>query len=75
MEAATGDTLHSLLFDEGRELVNIKFFPGTDRGLTPARLKEAANKAIRAAMAGGLKNVPPSTGRQAKTLDEFISAA
>lgn len=74
MEAKTSKTLHSLLFDEGRELVNIKFFPGSDRGLTSSRLKEAAHKALRSAIDGGLTNVPPSCGRAAQTLDEFIAA-
>lgn len=75
MEAPATKSLHSLLFEEGRELVNIKFFPGTDRGLTPARLKEAAHKAIRSALEGGLRNSPPTSGKMALTLDEFMSAS
>ena len=74
MEAKTCRSLHSLLFEEGRELVNIKFFPGTDRGLTPARLKDAAQRAMQSAFDGGVKNMPPVCGRGPQTLDEFIAA-
>ena len=74
MEATQNDPLHTLLFKEGRELVNIKFLPGTARGLTAARLKDAAFKAIRSAIDGDLKNTPPSSDRSPQTLDEFLAA-
>lgn len=65
--------LHSLLFHQGRELVNIKFFPGTDRGLTSARLQEAAAHALEAALAGGLQSNPPVRQHAAQSLDEFMA--
>jgi hypothetical protein len=71
---ATNDKLHSLLFTEGRELVNIKFFPGSDRGLTAARLKEAAAEALGAALAGELVNNPPQSSAP-RTLEEFLANA
>jgi hypothetical protein len=70
MEANT-DKLHSLLFTEGRELVNIKFLPGSDRGLSPARLKEAAAQALTSAFAGDLINNPPRVN-EACTLEDFL---
>jgi len=70
---AEANTLHSLLFAEGRELVNIKFFPGSDRGLTPARLKDAAAAALAAAFAGDVVNTPPSRGRAAVGLEDFLA--
>lgn len=57
------EKLHSLLNAEGRELVNIKFIPGTDRGLTPEQLAEAAHTALSAALAGNLVDAPPLSGR------------
>ena len=57
------DKLHTLLFSGERELVNIKFFPGSDRGLTADQLAEAAQVAIQAALAGNLVDKPPVTGR------------
>lgn len=71
---ATNDTLHSLLFAEGRELVNIKFFPGSDRGLTAARLKEAAAQALNAALSGDLVNNPPVCNASS-TLEDFLASA
>lgn len=69
---ATENRLHSLLFADGRELVNIKFLPGSDRGLTPARLKEAAANAIAAAFGGELVNKPPRAN-EARTLEDFLT--
>lgn len=63
-------TLHSLLFEEGRELENIKFFPGDSRGLTAEQLKDAAASSIaRALKSGG--NVPPRTGVAKCKLEAF----
>src|ERR1700744_4370200 len=56
------DKLHTLLFNQGRELVNIKFLPGTARGLTSNRLRAAAAEAIESAIADGMKDAPPITG-------------
>ena len=64
MDTRPSEKLNSLLFKEGRELVNIKFFPGTDRGLTKAQLQEAGEIALRSALDGGLVNNPPVSGRK-----------
>jgi hypothetical protein len=63
--------LHSLLFEQGRELVNIKFFPGTDRGLTASKLCEAAAGALHSALEKGPKDAPPRSGK-AKTSADTI---
>ena len=57
------EQLHSFLSEEGRELVNIKFFPGRDPKLTDEQLAEEGKKAIRRAFAGGLVDAPPHSGR------------
>lgn len=62
--------LHALLFEQGRELVNIKFFPGTDRGLTPSQLCDAAASAIASALAKGPKDNPPRSGRHKASIKE-----
>lgn len=72
MTASNQKKLHSLLFEEGRELVNIKFMPGADRGLTSAQLSDAAARAISSAIDAGLVSAPPRTGRGKCTLDAFI---
>ncbi|MGA1801108.1 hypothetical protein [Rhizobium sp. HT1-10] len=71
MTEQTKSKLHSLLFEEGRELVNIKFFPGSNRGLTSAKLSDAAADMLRSAMVGGLKNEPPRTGMKKCKLEAF----
>jgi len=60
--------LHALLFEEGRELVNFKFFPGDDRGLTASQLCDAAAAAVRSALDKGLVDSPPRSGRQKSTI-------
>lgn len=60
------ERLHSFLVEEGRELVNIKFFPGTGRGISSEQVAEAAEGAIRRAFTGGLVDRPPISPR-AKT--------
>lgn len=67
------EKLHSLLFEEGRGLENIKFFPGTDRGLTPDQMCEAAQAAIHAALARGPHDNPPTSGRKKTSLASMIS--
>jgi hypothetical protein len=57
------EDLHSFLSGEGRELVNIKFIPGTSRGLTDEQLAEEARSAIGRAFAGGLVDKPPRAAR------------
>ena len=65
---ATSTGLQSLLFEEGRQLENFKFFPGDDRGLTASAMCDAAEKAVRSAMEKGLKDEVPTTGRQRSTI-------
>ena len=71
MDASKEGKLHSLLFDEERELVNIKFFPGTDRGLTANQLSDAAADAIRSVLSRKVSHNPPSTGQQKVQLEDF----
>ena len=66
--------LNSLLFEEGRELVNIKFFPGSNRGLTSEQLAGATASAIRSAIDKGPLNNPPRTGAEKLTLDAFLAS-
>jgi hypothetical protein len=56
------EKLHTLLFGGERELVNIKFFPGSDRGLTADQLAGAAESAISSVLAGDLADNPPLSG-------------
>lgn len=61
--AANGmEAFHSFLKEEGRSLVNIKFFPGTGRGIRPECMAGEAKAAIKRAFASGLKDVPPVSG-------------
>jgi hypothetical protein len=60
---ATASGLHSFLFEEGRRLENVKFFPGDERGLTADSMCEAAEVAFRSAFEKGLVDNPPKTGR------------
>jgi len=62
------EKLLSLLFQEDRELVNIKFFPGTERGLTSDQLCGEAGTMLRAALAGGLVDNPPLSGREKSSI-------
>lgn len=64
------ENLHSLLFLGERELVNIKFFPGNDRGLTPGQLCEAAYKALSTALSSELVDNPPLSGLKATSFAE-----
>lgn len=62
------EKLHSLLFKRGRELVNLKFLPGTGRGLTANQLGEAAADALQSALNGDLVDCPPMSGRKKTSL-------
>ncbi len=62
MSASRMEGLHSFLNEEGRELVNIKFFPGTARGLTMDQIEEEAKGAIKRALKAGLRDTPPVSG-------------
>lgn len=65
--AQTG-SLHSLLFEEGRQLENFKFFPGTRVDVTAAELCQAADVAVRSAIVGGLTDTAPQTGREKSSI-------
>ena len=62
------DRLHSLLFEEGRQLENFKFFPGTRAGVSPQELRDAAAIAVQSAFARGLQDNPPVSGREKTTI-------
>ena len=64
MSLSGKESLLSLLFDHGRELTNIKFFPGTARGITADQMCEAATNAIKSALAKGPVDDPPLSGRK-----------
>jgi len=55
------EKLLSLLFDEGRELVNFRFFPG-DRVSSADDLCEASHDAIRQALEMQEDNIPSIRG-------------
>jgi hypothetical protein len=63
------DKLLSLLFEQGRELINIRFFPGTGRGLTADQMCDAAANAIKSALDKGLVDNPPLSGRASSILE------
>ena len=63
--------LHSLLFGGEVELENVKFFPGTGRGLTAETLGGAAAVALQSTMTAwkaGVPSRPPVTGRVKRRL-------
>lgn len=63
--------LHSLLFVGEKELRNVKFFPGTGRGLTSDDLGGAAADALERAVDAwnnGIVSCPPVTGMQKRQL-------
>jgi len=62
------ESLHSFLNEEGRELVNVKFFPGTGRGVRPETVAKEAQACIKRAFASGLADNPPMSGRPKASL-------
>lgn len=63
--------LHSLLFDGESELVNLKLFPGTGRGLSAESLGGAAADALRSAMnawESGVPSAAPNTNMERRPL-------
>jgi len=63
--------LHSLLFSGEKELKNVKFFPGTGRGLTADKLAGAAADALHTAFSAreaGAPSNPPVTLMQKRQL-------
>lgn len=63
MTASRMERLHSFLREEGRELKNIKFIPGTSRGLTGEQVAEEAEASLRRVFKDGLVDKPPMSGR------------
>jgi hypothetical protein len=55
------EQLLSLLFDEGRELVNFRFFPG-ERVPSPDELCQIAHDALREGLAGEEDEIPSIHG-------------
>ena len=61
------DDLQTLLSGNGRELVNVKFFPGTGRGLSDGQMAEAACDLLRVDFDNLVDN-PPVSGVSAASL-------
>ncbi len=74
MNMSAKDRLFSLLFGGERELVNIKFFPGSGKDLTVDRLFEEAHSALQQALDPAVKSTPPQTGRKPALLRELLAA-
>lgn len=65
------ERLHSLLFGKERELKNIKFCPGSNRGLTADQLSGEAASMLEAAFArGDLVDNPPLSGRKKASISD-----
>lgn len=73
MSVSGMDRLLSLLFEGEKELVNIKFVPGTDRGLTGDQMCDAAHDALKAIFAAGVTDNPPMSGREQLTLEDAVA--
>ena len=67
-----GDRLDKLLFDEGRQLVNIKLFPGPSEHVSSQDVRDAAAQMIDSALANP-RHSPPMSERASTTLDDFDS--
>lgn len=72
MSKRSVDELHRFLISGSRELVNVKFFPGTDRGLTSDQLAAAAHELLESIMANPV-NRPPLSGRKSMTLKATLA--
>lgn len=57
--------LNALLFDEGRELLDLKFFPGEEPSSADAMLC-AGERFLRRAHSGEGENVVPSNAKESK---------
>jgi hypothetical protein len=58
---------------EGRNLENIKFFPGFDRALTSDLLADAADKMLRAALENPVDQ-PPVCGATTGSLEQRLTS-
>ncbi len=56
------EKLRALLFGEERELANLKFFPGSARGLMADQLAGEAESSISGALTGDMNDNPPLSG-------------
>lgn len=61
----------SLLFEEGRVLDNLKFFPGPDCA-SADQLFEAATLAIRAALVDANGDNIPANGRETIAIGDYV---
>ena len=52
------EKLRTFLFEEGRELINIKFFPGTRKDLTAEEMLEAAHAVLVEALTAPDQSAP-----------------
>ncbi|SCB33889.1 hypothetical protein [Rhizobium lusitanum] len=67
---ASDNKFLSLLFEEGRVLDNLKFFPGPDCA-SAEQLFEAGSAAIQAALAGESGDDIPSDGREVVSIVDY----
>lgn len=63
--------LHDFLVSEGRSLANVKFFPGSDHGMSSEQLAEAA-LGLLAAIGTNPTNNPPVTGLPQRSVRELF---
>ena len=61
MTSFCSNSLHSLLSSEGRELMNVKFLPGS--APTKEGMCEEAARVIKLALDRGMPHTPPNTNR------------
>ena len=71
MSMRSMDRLHDFLTSGGRELVNVKFFPGSNRGLNPELLAAAAHSLLSEIMASPV-NRPPVSGIPQRSVREAL---
>lgn len=63
------ESLHSILCNGERKLENIKFFPGSNRGLTAAQICRTASAALESVFSRPLVDEPPMSGRVKASID------
>lgn len=67
------ERLQTLLFDQGRELVNLKFLPGTDRNLSPDEFAGVVCDVLNEVFARGeFVDNPPVTGLKKRHISEVL---